>query len=202
MLRGSTDSKQVERTRKMPRGKDTDASLANQLIAGTRKHFANTASLTFAGATCTPAQVESLLQTIVDLRAAVEAAKASVAAKVTAEEAQRATRGDQMAAYVALVKATFAAPDVLADFGLKPKKAPTPPSTEKQAEAIAKRAATRAARHTMGSKAKKSVKGTVTTIVTSTPSTAEAPVATSPAPAPATPGTAGGTAPHATQGVR
>jgi hypothetical protein len=146
-------------------GKDTRASLARQLIAGTRKHFSSTASLTFGGATSTPAQVESLLQTIIDLRAAVEAAKADATAKVAAEEAERATHDGQMAAYVKLVKATFTAPDVLADFGLKPKKAPTPPSNEKQAEAIAKRAATRAARHTMGSKAKKKVKGTVTTIV-------------------------------------
>ena len=46
----------------MPRGKDTSAFLAKQLIAGTKKHFSSTASLMFGGTTSTPAQVESLLQ--------------------------------------------------------------------------------------------------------------------------------------------
>jgi hypothetical protein len=41
--------------------------------------------------------------------------------------------------------------DVLADFGLKPKKARTPATVEAKAAAVAKRTATRAARHTLGS---------------------------------------------------
>jgi hypothetical protein len=42
----------------------------------------------------------------------------------------------------------------LADFGLNPKKARTPLTIEEKAAAAAKRKATRAARHTMGSKQK------------------------------------------------
>jgi hypothetical protein len=85
----------------------------------------------------------------------------------------RCTQGpplrSRMAAFVAFVKASFGpTPDVLADFGLKPKKAPTPLTIEQKAAAAAKRAATRAARRTMGAKQKKAVKGTITTIV-STP---------------------------------
>jgi hypothetical protein len=51
-------------------------------------------------------------------------------------------------AYVSFVKAAFGtAPDVLADFGLHPK-ARTPLTVEAKTAAVAKRNATRAARHT------------------------------------------------------
>ena len=103
----------------MPTGKDTRASLAKQLIAGTKKHFSSAASLAFGGTVSTPAQVESSLQTIIDLRTAVDAAKADTKAKVTTEEAQRVSLDGHMADYVTFVKATFGnAPDILADFGL------------------------------------------------------------------------------------
>jgi hypothetical protein len=155
-----------------------EVSLAEQLIAGTKKHFSTATSVAFGGGTYTPAQVESSLQTLVDLRTAVDVAKAATQAKLAAWEAQSTSLRSYMAAYETFVKATYGkSPDVLADFGLKPKKAPTPLTVEQKAAATAKRAATRAARHTMGAKQKKSVKGTVPTTVTSTPPTATPPVA-------------------------
>jgi hypothetical protein len=91
---------------------------------------------------------------------------------------------------VAVVKATWGTqPDVLADFGVPPKKARTPLTAQQKALAAAKRKSTRAARHTGGSKQKAAVKGNVTDIVI-TPVTAPAP-ATS-APTPATPAGSGG----------
>jgi hypothetical protein len=182
------------------KSKTQDASSAEQLIAGTKQHFASVASVAFAGATFTPVQIEASLQTLVDLRSAVDAARATTTAKVAAERAQAPSVRTFMSAYVTFVKATFGAqPDVLADFGLKPRKVTTPLTVAQKAEAKAKSQATREARHTMGPKQKKDVKGTVTTIVSSTPSTATAPVATSPAPAPATAAPAAGSAaaPHA-----
>jgi hypothetical protein len=131
--------------------KSKAASLAEQLIAGTKKHFSTATSLAFGGSTFTPAQIEASLQTLSDLRTAVTTAKATTQAKVAAELAQAPALRGQMAAYVTYVKATFGnTPDVLADFGLKPKKASTPLTVDEKAEAAAKRAATRAARHTMG----------------------------------------------------
>jgi hypothetical protein len=172
--------------------------LAEQLVAGAKKHFASSSSLRFGGGTFTPAQVEAFLQTIVDLRTAVETAKANTRARIDAERAQMPALRTQMEAFVALVRATFGnAPDVLADFGLEPKKARTPLTTEQQAAKIAKHEATRAARHTMGRKARKSVKGTITTIVSATPPAPSHPVAPSPAAsAPATPVAGNGTAPR------
>jgi hypothetical protein len=183
----------------MTTGKDTDAGFAKQLIAGTTKHFSNASSLSFGNGSYTPAQVETSLQTLVDLRAAVDGAKAVAKAKIVAEAAQAPSLRSQMAAYVTYVKATFGnSPDVLADFGLKPRKARTPLTIEQLAAAAAKREATRAARHTMGTKQKKAVKGTITTIVSPQPTPAPTPVAPSPvASAPAPSGSAsGGPAPH------
>jgi hypothetical protein len=151
--------------------KNTESVLAGQLIAGAKKHFSSASSLAFGNGTFTPAQVESSLQSLVDLRTAVDALRAATQAKVAAEEAQAPPLRSQMAAFVVFVRATFGnSPDVLADFGLKPKKAKAPLTLEQKATAAARRAATRKARHTLGKTQKKDVKGTVTTIVASTPS--------------------------------
>jgi hypothetical protein len=181
-------------------GKETETALAGQLIAGLKKHFSNTSSLAFGSATFTPAQVETSLQAIIDLRTAVDVSKAATKAKVAAEVAQAPPLRSQMAAFVSFVKVTFAkSPDVLADFGLAPRKAPTPLTVDQKAAAAAKRNATRAARHTMGKVQKKAVKGTITTIVTPAPSRGTAPVAQSPvASAPSTGTSAAGSTPHAT----
>ena len=177
-------------------GKNTDVDLAKQLVAGTTKHFSNVSSLAFGNGSLTPAQVEAFLQTLIDLRTAVEGAQAVAKAKIVAEAAQAPSLRSQMAAYVAFVQAPFgASPAALADFGLKPRKTRTPLTIDQMAAAAAKRTATRAARHTMGSKQRKDVKGTITTIVTPQTTAAPAPVAPGPvASAPA--GTSAGTAPH------
>lgn len=177
----------------MSNQKSNEVVLAKQLIAGIKKHLPN-ASVTLAGAAFTPAQVESFLQTLVDLRAGVDAARAVVKAKITAEDAQAPPLRSQMAALVSVVRAAFAnSPDVLADFGLKPKKVKAPLTIEQKAAAAAKRAATRQARHIMGTKQKKALTGTITTIVTQSPSTASPRPAGSPAgaaPSTATPASA------------
>src|SRR5271167_131417 len=101
-----------------------EAVLAEQLIAGMKKHLANAGSLAFAGATYTPAQIEASLQTLADLRTAVDVAKA-------ASKAQSASLRSRMAAFEAFVKVTYGnSPDVLADFGLKPRKAAAPLTVE------------------------------------------------------------------------
>ena len=137
----------------MNTGKTVEAAQAKQLIVGAQKHFASAASLAFASATHTPAEVETALQAVVDLRAGVETARATFDSKVATEEAQMETIRPLMRAFVAFVRVTFAnSPDVLADFGLKPKKARTPQTITEKAAASARAKATRAARHTMGAK--------------------------------------------------
>jgi len=161
--------------------KGTVVALAQQLIAGTTKHLANTTQVMLAGSSFTPAQIIEKLQNLVNLRRDVDAAKASSQAKLVVETTQMPALRTFTGTLVTFIKAAYAnQPDVLADFGLHPK-ARTPLTAEAKTAAAAKRKATRAARHTMGAVQKKSVKGAVTGI-TVTPVTA-----TAPQPAPAAP---------------
>jgi hypothetical protein len=172
-------------------GKANIVALAKQLVAGTDKHLANTTQVHFASGSFTPAQVTAQLQAIVNLRNDVDAAKGSLKAKLAAEKADMPALRLFLDAYVSFVKATFSkSPDVLADFGLQPKKARTPLTTEQKAVAAAKRQATRAARHVMGTKQRKAVKGDVTGVVV-TPVTAAHPIATE-SHGPSTPATSAG----------
>ena len=181
--------------------KGTVVALAEQLIAGTNKHLANTAQVMVAGGSFTPAQVMAKLQSLVTLRRDVEAARASSKARLAAEKADMPPLRIFLDAFVTFVKGAFGTqPDVLADFGLHPK-ARAQLTVEQKTAAAEKRKATRKARHTMGSKQRKTVKGDVTGIVV-TPVAAGQPTATAPtgpsAPATSTGTTAGGTTPHTT----
>ena len=189
-------------------GKSDQASRVKQLITGTNKHYANASQpLAFGGATYTVTALTALLQSFVDLRQAVDDAAAAHRTKVAAEAAQAPHLRGVISAFVAYVKATFGnSPDALADFGISPRKARTPQTAEQKAAAVAKRAGTRAARHTMGATQKKAVKGgPVTVTITSTPVSAPTPAASSPsaptaspaAPAPAGGAASGGSAQHA-----
>jgi hypothetical protein len=176
-----------------------NADLATQLVAGTSRHFATVGQLTFAGGTFTPAQVTSQLQAIVTLRSDVDTAKAQFEAKLAAYRSQTPAQRVFLDALVSYVKAVFGnAPDVLADFGLKPKKVRTTPTVEAKAAAAAKRAATRAKRNVLGKVQRKAVKGDVTGIVV-TPIVAPQPATAAPnGPTPPAPvaGGATGPAPH------
>jgi hypothetical protein len=181
--------------------KGTAVTLAEQLIAGTNKHLANTTQVLLTGGSFTPAQVTAQLQAFVNLRRDVDSAKASTKAKLAAETTDMPALRTFIRAFVSFVKAAYGTqPDVLADFGMQPPKPRTPLTVEAKAAAAAKRKATRAARHTMGAQQKKVVKGAVTGIVL-TPITAPQPTATVPgspsAPAPGA-GPTTTTAPHTT----
>jgi len=186
------------------KGKAADVALAQQLIAGTAKHFANTPQVVFASGSFTPAQITAKLQSLVTLRADVNAAKAATKAKVAAETADMPALHAFLNAFVSFVKATYgSAPDVLADFGIHPKTR-APLTVEAKAAAAAKRKATREARKTMGSKQKKDIKGTVIGVTVTPVSATQPTAAASPGQgAPAATSSAGATTqapptPHAT----
>ena len=173
--------------------KGTVVALARSLIAGTNKHLGSTTQVMLAGGSYTAAQITSKLDQLVRLRTDVDAAKATTTAKLAVEKTDMPALRIFMDALVSFVKAAYGnAPDVLADFGLHPKVV-TPLTVEAKAAAAAKRKATRAARNTMGSKQKKSVKGDVIGI-TLTPVTAAHPVVTTATSSP----TAGATSTGAT----
>ena len=166
------------------KGKVVDS--AKQLIAGTGKRLAKGTQVSLVGSSFTPDQVTSQLQAIVNLRTDVDAAKATATAKIAAETAQMPALRTFMSAYVSFVKAAYGtSPDALADFGLSPKSR-AQLTAEANVAAAAKRKATRAARHTMGSKQKLGVKGDVTGI-TVTPITATQPTVAAPGTIPSSP---------------
>jgi hypothetical protein len=178
--------------------KASETTRATQLIAGVQKHLANVTSLTLASVVYTPAQITTALTALVALYAAVDTAKSVVKAKLAVESAQAPALLSLMAALVSYAKLTYSeSPDVLADFGLTPRKVPTPLTTAQRAVANAKREATRKARGTTSKKAKQAVKGNVVDVVV-TPVTAGPPVASSAAPTPPAPaaGATGGTTSH------
>jgi hypothetical protein len=111
--------------------KASETTGAQHLIAGMNKHFSNASSLTFDSTTYTPQQIVTGLRTLINLRADVTVAKSAVKAKLATEKAQLPTILLMMAGLVQFLMLTFSKqPDVLADFGLVPKKAPPPLTVE------------------------------------------------------------------------
>jgi hypothetical protein len=157
---------------------------AQKLSAATSKHLTSGTQVALLGSTFTPDQVTSQLQVLVTLRDNVNAAQSSLKAAVAAEAAQTPALRSFITAYESYARAAFgSSPDVLNDFGLT-RKSRTPLSAETTLAAVAKRASTRAARHTMGPKQKLAVKGDVTG-VTVTTTHAPAPAASEPSSPPA-----------------
>jgi hypothetical protein len=169
------------------KSKSNEAALAESLAAGTQKHLSTLTSIMVGGSTTTPTQAEAQLTALSNLRTSVDAARTELSAKIATETAQLPALRAFLVAFVAFVRGTFGnSPDVLGDFGLLPKKAPTPLTTEQRAARAAKAKATRAARGTTGKKAKLAKKGNVTgvvvTPVTSAPAVSAAPEPAQPAP--------------------
>jgi len=172
------------------------ADRADSLSAGTAKHFPNASDqLSFDGGKHTVTEIQTNLSQIATLRTATTTAQASAKAKVAAERTALPPLLLFMSAYVAFLKAMFGnSPDVLADFGLAPRKAPKPLTTEQKAVAKAKRAATRKARNTQGPVAKLATVGNVVGL-TMTPITTQTVPAPAPAPSTASTPIQGGNAP-------
>ena len=83
-------------------GKGAKADLAEQLIAGTAKHFASITQLLLASGTFTPAQVTSELQSLVTLRSDADDARSVLQAKVAAETAQAITDSARLSKILAM----------------------------------------------------------------------------------------------------
>jgi hypothetical protein len=169
------------------KSKTAESTLAESLAAGTQKHLSTMTSIMVGGSTTTPAAAEAQLTALSTLRNDVDAARTALRAKVATETAQLPALRAFLVAFVAFVRGTFGnSPDILADFGLPPKKTKAPLTVEQKAAAAAKRKATREARGTTGKKAKLAVKGNVigvvVTPVTSAPAATPAVTPAQPAP--------------------
>jgi hypothetical protein len=123
-------------------------------------HLANIASLPVGNATMTPAQIAQIYKDRIATNQAVLDANAQRAEAVKADKDKRAQTGPVTKAFKRMVQGMFAqSPTVLADFGLTPAKVVTK-SVATKTVAVAKAKATRAARHTMGSRQRAQIMGT------------------------------------------
>ena len=158
-------------------------------MAGIDKHFASDPSIPVNGSDKTPADVKGALQSNITAADTTQATRATWLAASHAEQALHDSTVSLLAtlrSYVVLKLGTEAA--TLADFGFSPRTRQVP-TVETKAAAAAKSLATRAVRHTMGSRQKAKITGTVTPPAGPEPVTAPAP--TGPAvPGVAPPGTA------------
>ena len=158
-----------------------------QVIAGIQQHLQNVPSLPLGGAAYTPADLVKLVQSRIDSSRTSSASKADWHSTVLEDKALNTKVTPVIRALRQYVINVFGETSpVLADFGFAPPTRATR-TPEEKAAAAAKAKATRAARHTMGPKQKKDVKGTVPATAPATPpSPAEPPaVATPPATPPA-----------------
>jgi hypothetical protein len=130
-----------------------------QMIAGIVKNLQNVPTLPLGGRVFTPTSLIAFFQSRIDAANAISSAKAQWLDNVQKygvldESGNVVARG--LRQYV--MNAFGVASPLLADFGFAPPKQ-TLQTLEQKAVAIARRAATRLARHTLGKKAKLAIKG-------------------------------------------
>jgi uncharacterized membrane protein YgcG len=132
-----------------------------QLIAGVQQFLAQLGTLTLGSQKMAPADIVKAIQGRIDAsNAAVKAAAALVAA-LQAEKAELTGTAILVSSLRALVLGMYApSPEVLAVFGVVPRKR-TAPSAATKAAAAAKSLATRKARGTLGKKQKQKIHGNV-----------------------------------------
>jgi hypothetical protein len=161
--------------------RNSEMAADQKLIDGLTKHAATLPSFVIAGVSTTTTNVITKLQARIAAEEAVQPARATwLAAVAQARSEIAATKSVVSAVKQAILSAFAGQADMLADFGLTPRKARVV-SPEQKVAAAAKSKATRAARHTAGSVQKKAVKGGVTGVVVTPVTSAPGTVVSTPA---------------------
>jgi hypothetical protein len=155
------------------------------MIDGITQFFAKNAKLTVGSTPMLPAAIVAVFQARIDSAKAVIAAEATAKGAVAADRNELATTAKFVRTFRRFVQASFEeTPETLAIFHLTaPKVAKVDVATKAQAKVKSK--ATRAARGTVGEKAKLKISGETPT--TGTPGAAATPEAAAASPAPQAP---------------
>src|SRR5258708_8978428 len=141
--------------------RDKTINKNRQAIAGVQKHLANIPTLALGGTPTTPTDVIATLQGAIDAIDAAAAAEKVFHDAVAAQHAAIVKGNALLKVLKMLVHNQLGSTEgVLGDFGFTSPKRQTPNEATKAA-AVAKRAATRAVRHTMGVRQKAKIKGEV-----------------------------------------
>jgi hypothetical protein len=135
-----------------------------QVIAGIQKRLENDPPIVLAGVSYTAASMTALYQSQLNAITAVATATAQRTSAIQAYKALTATVDTVTPGLRDYLRQTYNnAPEVLADFGMTPKKAAAKRDPVTNVVAAARNAATRKARHTEGPKAKLETKAVVST---------------------------------------
>jgi hypothetical protein len=160
--------------------RSTSLATDQKLIDGLNKHVTTIPTWVIGGASYKSADLVAILQARIASANRARDAKPVWLAAVKADRDEQAKTKTVVSGLRQALQVAFAGSvEVLADFGLAPRK-PSVTTPEQRTAAALKAKATRAARHTVGPKKKAAVKGAV--IIT--PATAQ-PLPPAPAPAPA-----------------
>jgi hypothetical protein len=156
-------------------------------MAGIDKYLASETSIPLDGSPKAPADIKKALQGTIDSADATQAARGKWLDASRSEVAQNDATLALLASLKSFVLLKFGSASVatLADFGFTPRKQ-TPKTVETKVVAAEKSLATRKARHTMGSKQKAKIKGTIPEPVVG-PATGTAPAQPAPVAGQATP---------------
>jgi hypothetical protein len=130
-----------------------------RLIDGLTKHLGMSTAIFVLGQKYTIKQIVSVLQGRIAKTKAASAAKATWTETVRADRQQATTTKEFVAGVRQTLLTMFAAVNVLADFGISPRKTRKVLSTGDKATAVAKAKATRKARNTVGKTEKLKIKG-------------------------------------------
>ena len=125
-------------------------------------YFGQMASIELAGTKMTPAELKAVFQANQTARLTAEQTRAKLRADILAARKASAKRHEIRLALRKYILATYGpgAQQMLSAFNFSVPKKSGPKTVEAKTNAVAKAKATRAARHTMGKKQKKAIKGT------------------------------------------
>jgi hypothetical protein len=143
------------------RNRDKSVNQHRQAMAGIRKHFASAPTLMLGGTPTSPNDAIATLQGTIDAIDKATAAEQAMHEAVTAKNAAMAKSSAALGDLKTLVKAQLgSSASVFADFGFQAPSRQAPTEATKAA-AVAKRAATRKVRQTLGKRQKAKLTGTV-----------------------------------------
>jgi hypothetical protein len=170
--------------------KQTRLLADEKLRDGYTKHLAGAGNIVVASKDHTPADVQADIQARIDADNASEVARGAFHGAVADAAAVRQRTAAIVEAVKQLALIRFAdQPEVLAEFGLKPKKPRRPRTVQEKLDAVQKNLNTRTARHTAGPRQRAKIKGGATPpLPTPEPTPVHAaPTPLAPSPAPAAP---------------
>lgn len=176
-----TDINMLPNSNNKPTTKDRNS----KAMTGIDKHLADAKSIRVGGVDHTPTTLKAVFQADIDATNVADAARTHWKQLVQSAKVTHKTAARTRQALKTYLVGSYG-PDavaILEDFGFQPPKPTGPKTVKAKAASVARAASTRTARHTMGPKQKKAIKGTAPGVVP-----ADGGVHAPTAPSPATPG--------------